>query len=191
MILLLLHLGELRPYHGGQGYNPVTGSSSFEFAASIVPMYWRLRLKVGEQAGTHLKAQTLSGTCSTLTRANVSELFQGHSMLTSSQVGVRAHPPSFSTEYPTGLPATFLIGGPHLRLLRTFDHSKHIDQQSVVDLAPRMQPEYPQVLFLNKSVHRLETPISAAWPSGVAVAPTKATMPPLGVLTVRHTYLLV
>ena len=173
----------------GTGLFPMTRSGSFEFAASTVSVYWRLRLKVDEQAGIHLKAQTLSGTQPVPTSS--SELLQGHSMLNSSQVGGRTHPPSFSTEYPTGLPATFLIGGPHRRLLRPFDRSKHTFQHSAVDLAPRMQLEYPQALFLNKSVHRFETPMSAASPSGVAIAPTKATIPPLGVLMFRHTYLLV
>ena len=70
MILLLLYLDGLggglthrisaRPDHGGQVF-PMRRSSSFDFAAGV-PVYWRTILKVSEG---NIKAQTLSGTCST------------------------------------------------------------------------------------------------------------------------------
>ena len=152
-----------------------------------------------------LKVQTLSGTRPlTPVPTGVSELRQGHGMLTLGQVGGKTQLPR-STEYPTERIATFPIGEhdvfplvkvtglqAHLRPLRAFhQYSKQTVQQSTVELAPSMQLGYPQILLLNRSVHRFEAPVSAAWPSGVAVAPTKATTPPLDILTARHTYLLV
>jgi len=110
-------------------------------------------------------------------------------------------PPPSSIEYPTELPATLPISEhevpPLVKVaglqahLYGFGHSKYTAQHSAAELPRSMQLEYPQILSLNRPAPRFETPTSAAWPSGVAVASTKATLPPLGVLTVRHTYLLV
>ena len=151
-----------------------------------------------------------SWNASIYTRANVSELRQRHSMLTFGQVGGMTQLLR-STEYPTELAATspviehdlsplVKVAGlqAHLRLLCAFHQdAKHAVQQPAAELAPRIQLGYPQILFLNRSVHRFEIPMFAAWPSDGAIAPTKtktkATMPipPLGALMARHTYLLV
>ena len=138
-------------------------------------------------------------------------------MLTFSQVGGTTLLPR-SMEYPiaTGPATTSLMGEhevsplvkvaglqAHLRLLRAFHQYSHhtVIYRSAVGLAPSMQLEYPQILLPNRSVHRFGVPISAAWPSGVAVAvavaatkiKTKAItpIPPLSVLMAQHTYLLV
>lgn len=149
----------------------------------------------------HLKVQTLSGTrLLTPVPTGVSEAV---SMLTFSHVGGRTLLPH-STAYPTERASTFPTGeqevspltnvaGLHAHLRAFHQYSSQTVQQSTIELAPSMQLGYPHNLFLNRLVRRFEAPMSAAWPSGVAVAPTKATTPPLalGVLTARHTYLLV
>jgi len=112
-------------------------------------------------------------------------------------------PPSY-TKYPTELPATFPIGKhevsplvnltglqAHLRLLGAFDRLKYTVQHPEVGLPPGMQREHLWILFLNRAVHRFEAFISAPWPDNVVVTSTEATMPPLDVLMVWHTYLLV
>jgi hypothetical protein len=112
-------------------------------------------------------------------------------------------PPSY-TEYPTELPAAFPIGKhevpplvnvtdlqAHLRLLGAFDRLKYLVQHPAEGLPSGVQREHLWVLFLNRAVHRFETFMSATWPNNVVVASTEATMPPLDVLMVWHTYLLV
>jgi len=112
-------------------------------------------------------------------------------------------PPSY-TEYPTELPTTFPIGKhevpplvnvtdlqAHLWLLGAFDHLKYTVQHPPEGFPPGIQQEHLWVLFLNKAVHRFESFMSATWPNNAVVASTEATMPPLDVLLVWHTYLLV
>jgi hypothetical protein len=112
-------------------------------------------------------------------------------------------PPSY-TEYPTELPATFPIGEhevpplvnvtdlqAHLRLLGAFDRLKYTVQHPEDGPPPGMQREHLWVLFLNRAVDRFEAFMSATWPNNVVVASTEATTPPLDVLMVWHTYLLV
>ena len=112
-------------------------------------------------------------------------------------------PPSHN-EYPTKLPATFPIGKyevpplvnvtdlqAHLRLLGAFDRLKYTVEHPEDGLPPGMEREHLWILFLNRAVHRFEIFISTAWPNNIVVASTEATMPPLDVLMVWHTYLLV
>jgi hypothetical protein len=112
-------------------------------------------------------------------------------------------PPSY-TEYPTELPTTFPIGEhevpplinvtdlqAHLRLLGAFHRLKYIVQHPEGGPPPGMQQEHLWILFLNRAVKRFESFMSAIWPYDVVVASTEATMPPLDVLMVWHTYLLV
>jgi len=112
-------------------------------------------------------------------------------------------PPSY-TEYPTELPATFPIGKhevsplvnvtdlqAHLRILGAFDRLKYTVQHPEVGLPPGMGREHLWILFLNRAVHRFEAFMSAPWPDNVVLASTEATVPPLDVLMVWHTYLLV
>jgi hypothetical protein len=112
-------------------------------------------------------------------------------------------PPSYN-EYPTELPATFPIGDhevpplvnvtdlqAHLRLLGAFDRLKYTVQQPAEGIPSGMQPEHLWVLFLNRAVYRFEAFMAAIWPNNVVIASTEATMPPLDVLMVWHTYLLV
>ena len=123
-------------------------------------------------------------------------------------VGGSAQPPLFSTEYSTvaelELPTTFPIGEhevvplvnvadlqAHLRLLGAFDRLKYTVQHPVGEIPANIQQEDLWVLFLHRAVHRFETFMSATWPTNVVVASTEATMPPLDVLMVWHTYLLV
>ena len=120
------------------------------------------------------------------------------------QVGGSTQPPPFSTDDPTELPANFPIGEhevaplvnledlqAHLRLLGAFDRLKYTVQHPVGEIPANIQQEDLWALFLHRAVHRFETFMSAAWPDNVAVASNEATMPPLDVLMVWHTYLLV
>jgi len=117
--------------------------------------------------------------------------------------GSEQPPPSYA-EYPTELPTTFPIGThevpplvnvtdlqAHLRLLGAFGRLKYTVQHPVDGLPPGMQQEHLWILFLNRAVDRFEAFMSATWPNNVVVASTEATMPPLDVLMVWHTYLLV
>ena len=117
--------------------------------------------------------------------------------------GSEQPPPSYA-EYPTELPKTFPVGKhevpplvnvtdlqAHLRLLGAFDRLKYAVQHPEGGPPPGMQPEHLWILFLNKAVDRFETFMSATWPNNVVIASTEATMPPLDVLMVWHTYLLV
>lgn len=117
--------------------------------------------------------------------------------------GTEQLPPSY-TEYPTELPTTFPIGKhevpplvnvtdlqAHLRLLGAFDRLKFIVEHPVDGLPPGIRREHLWLLFLNRAVHRFEIFMSATWSGDVVVASTEASMPPLDVLMVWHTYLLV
>jgi hypothetical protein len=112
-------------------------------------------------------------------------------------------PPSYN-EYPTELPATFPIGKhkvpplvnvtdlqAHLRLLGAFDRLRYTVQHPAEGIPSGMQHEHLWVLFLNRAVYRFEAFMTAIWPNNVVIASTEATMPPLDVLMVWHTYLLV
>ena len=125
-------------------------------------------------------------------------------MLCFGQVGGRTRPRPPSTEYPTKLPATFPIGEhevaplvkvadlqAHLRILGAFDRLKYTVQHPVGGVPTDIEREHLWVLFLNKALDRFEKFMSAAWPKDVVVASTEVTMPPLDVLMVWHTYLLV
>ena len=129
---------------------------------------------------------------------------KAHTMSSSGQVEGGMQPPPSSTKYPTELPATFAIGKhkvpplvnvadlqAHLRLLGAFDRLKYTVQHPADGLPPDMQSEHLWLLFLNRAVRRFEIFMSAAWPRNVVVASTESTMPPLDVLMVWHTYLLV
>ena len=139
---------------------------------------------------------------------------EAHTMSSSRQFGLpstsSAHrqgsdqPPPAYTEYPTELPTTFPIGKhevpplvnvtdlqAHLRLLGAFDRLKYTVEHPDDGLPARMQREHLWILFLNRAVQRFEAFMSATWPNNVVVASTEATMPPLDVLMVWHTYLLV
>ena len=113
-------------------------------------------------------------------------------------------PPPAYTEYPTELPTTFPIGKhevpplvnvtdlqAHLRLLGAFDRLKYTVQHPDGGPPAGMQQEHLWILFLNRAVQRFEVFMSATWPNNIVVASTEATMPPLDVLMVWHTYLLV
>jgi len=112
-------------------------------------------------------------------------------------------PPPAYAEYPTELPTTFPIGEhevpplvnvtdlqAHLRLLGAFDRLKYTVQHPEDGPPPGMQREHLWILFLNMAVQRFEAFMSATWPNNAVVASTEATMPPLDVLMVWHTYLL-
>jgi hypothetical protein len=112
-------------------------------------------------------------------------------------------PPSHN-EYPTELPATLPIGKhevpplvnvtdlqAHLRLLGAFDRLKYTVQHPAEGIPSGMQHEHLWVLFLNRAVYRFEAFMGAIWPMNVVIASTEVTMPPLDVLMVWHTYLLV
>ena len=130
---------------------------------------------------------------------------KAHTMSSSGQVeGGTQPPPSSFTKYPTELPATFPIGKhkvpplvnvadlqAHLRLLGAFDRLKYTVQHPTGGLPLDMQSEHLWLLFLNRAVHRFEIFMSATWPRNVVVTSTESTMPPLDVLMVWHTYLLV
>jgi len=120
------------------------------------------------------------------------------------QVGGCMQPLPPSTGYPTKLPTSFQIckqevlplvntRGPrvHLPPLFAIDRLKCAVQHPAYNLPPGMQLEHPLSVPLNKAVHRFESFMSATWPSDVVVPSTEATMPPLNVLMVRHTYPLV
>jgi len=110
-------------------------------------------------------------------------------------------PPSYS-EYPTELPSTFPIGRKnirplvnvaelqaHLKLLGAFD----ILKRSVVEqrLPEGLNKEQSWVVFVNRAVHRFYTLLQANWTDGCVVASSEATMPPLDVVLIWHSYLLV
>jgi hypothetical protein len=110
--------------------------------------------------------------------------------------------PTLYSKYPTELPVTFPIGKKnvqplvsvlelqsHLRLLGAFDRLK----ESVVEqhLPDGMDKEQAWVVFVNKAVHRFYTLLQASWPEGCVVASSEMTMPPLDVILVWHSYLLV
>ena len=110
-------------------------------------------------------------------------------------------PPSYS-EYPTELPPTFPIGKKkvqplvnvtelraHLKLLGAFDSLK----RSVVEqrFPEGMNEEQAWVVFVNKAVHRFYTLLLATWPDGCVVASGETTMPPLDIVLIWHSYLLV
>ncbi len=110
-------------------------------------------------------------------------------------------PPSYS-EYPAELPPTFPIGmknvqplvnvtelQAHLKLLGAFDGLKRgvVEQR----LPEGMNKEQAWVVFVNKAVHRFYTLLQANWPNGCVVASSEMTMPPLDVVLIWHSYLLV
>ena len=109
--------------------------------------------------------------------------------------------PSYS-EYPTELPTTFPIGKTnvrplvkvaelqaHLRLLGAFDWLR----QSVSEqrLPEGMNAAAAWDVFVNKAVDRFYSLLEADWPDKCVVASSEATMPPLDVILVWHSYLLV
>jgi hypothetical protein len=112
-------------------------------------------------------------------------------------------PVLFSTEYPTQLAASLWTREqrnvpPLLNVtkLRTrllppfaFDRLRHTAQHPAYKLPFGVQLEHPRTLSLNRAVHPFKSFISAACPG--RLASTEATMPPLNVLMVRHTYPLV
>ena len=117
--------------------------------------------------------------------------------------GSEQFPPSY-TEYPTELPTTFPIGKhqvpplvnvtdlqAHLRLLGAFDRLKYVVEHPVDGLPASIQREHLWLLFLNRAVHRFETFMSTTWSGDFVVASTETSMPPLDILMVWHTYLLV
>jgi hypothetical protein len=117
--------------------------------------------------------------------------------------GTEPPPPSY-TAYPTELPTTFPIGEhnvpplvnvtdlqAHLRLLGAFHRLKYTVEYPDNGLPPGIQREHLWLLFINRAVFKFETFMSATWPDDVVVASTEASMPPLDVLMVWHTYLLV
>lgn len=103
------------------------------------------------------------------------------------------------TEYPTELPTTFPIGKQevpplvnitelqaHLRILGAFDQLKKSVEAS----------QYPSgvsawVIFVNRAVHRFYKWLNSPSREGVIPASSEETMPPLDVLMVWHSYLLV
>lgn len=110
-------------------------------------------------------------------------------------------PPSYN-EYPTELPATFPIGKKsvqplvtvtelqaHLRLLGAFYRLK----RTVVDqcLPAGVNKEQAWVIFVNKAVHRFYALLQSNWPDGSVVASSEVTMPPLDIILIWHSYLLV
>jgi len=110
-------------------------------------------------------------------------------------------PPSYS-EYPTELPATFPIGmkdvqplvkvtelQAHLRLLGAFHRLKTTVVEQCLPWC--MNEEQAWAVFVNKAVHRFYALLQADWPDGCAVASSETTMPPLDVILVWHSYLLV
>jgi len=110
-------------------------------------------------------------------------------------------PPSYS-EYPTELPLAFPIGSKevqplvnvtelqaHLKLLGAFDILKRsVGEQP---LPEGMDKEQAWVVFVNKAVHRFYTLLQANWPDGCVVASSETTTPPLDVVLIWHSYLLV
>jgi hypothetical protein len=111
------------------------------------------------------------------------------------------HPPAYA-QVPTTFPTTFPIGEKnvhplvnitelqaHLRILGAFDILKWKVQDQ-----PRpegMSKDDIWALFVNRAVHRFYAYLQAPWPSGTVQGSTEATMPPLDVLMVWHSYLLV
>ena len=155
-------------------------------------------------------AQPINKRLSPTTRSRI----KAYTMSSSGQFGLpstsSAHPegseqpPPAYTKYPTELPTTFPIGKhevpplvnvtdlqAHLRLLGAFDRLKYTVQHPDGGPPAGMQQEHLWILFLNRAVQRFEAFMSATWPSNLVVASTEATMPPLDVLMVWHTYLLV
>ena len=51
--------------------------------------------------------------------------------------------------------------------------------------------EQAWVDFVNKAVHRFYTLLQVNWPNECVVASSETTMPPLDVVLIRHSYLLV
>ena len=111
------------------------------------------------------------------------------------------HLPSYP-EHPTQVPTTFPIGEKnvhplvnitellaHLRILGAFDILKWKVQDQ-----PRpedMSKDDIWVYFVNRAVHRFYAYLQAPWPSDTIQGSSEATMPPLDVLMVWHSYLLV
>lgn len=113
------------------------------------------------------------------------------------------HPPPYA-EHLTQVPTTFPIGigeknvhplvnvtelQAHLRILGAFDILKCKVQDQ-----PRpegMSKDDVWALFVNRAVHRFYAYLQAPWPSGTIQGSSEATMPPLDVLMVWHSYLLV
>ena len=113
----------------------------------------------------------------------------------------RQHPP-FYAEYLTQVPTTFPIGEKnvhplvnitelqaHLRILGAFDILKWKVQD-------QRRPEGMSkgdiwVFFVNRAVHRFYAYLQAPWPSDTIQGSSEATTPPLDVLMVWHSYLLV
>jgi len=111
------------------------------------------------------------------------------------------HPPSYA-EHLTQVPTTFPIGQKnvhplvnitelqaHLRVLGAFDILKWKVQDQ-----PRpegMSKDDAWALFVNRAVHRFYAYLQALWPSDTVQGSSEATMPPLDVLMVWHSYLLV
>jgi hypothetical protein len=51
--------------------------------------------------------------------------------------------------------------------------------------------EQAWAVFVNKAVHRFYALLQAYWPDGCVVASSETTMPPLDVVLIWHSYLLV
>ncbi len=77
----------------------------------------------------------------------------------------------------------------HLRILGAFDILKWKVQDQ---LRPEgMSKDDIWVFFVNQAVHRFYAYLQAPWPSNTIQGSSEATMPPLDVLMVWHSYLLV
>jgi hypothetical protein len=111
------------------------------------------------------------------------------------------HPPSYP-DHSAQVPATFTIGEKtvqplvnvtelqaHLSILGAFDILKWKVQDQ-----PRpegMSKDGAWALFVHRAVHRFNAYLQAAWPKDTVQGSSEATMPPLDVLLVWHSYLLV
>lgn len=113
----------------------------------------------------------------------------------------QAPPPSYGA-YPTELPATFAIGKrdvpplvnvtelqAHLTLLGAFEKLKRDILLGDTEVTRRSKDE-AWVVFVNRAVHRFYKLLETPWPTTI-VASSETTMPPLDILLVWHSYLLV
>ena len=113
------------------------------------------------------------------------------------------HPPAYA-EHLTQVPTEFPIGEKtvhplvnitelqaHLRILGAFDILKWKVQDQPRPHPDRMTKDDIWALFVHRAVHRFYAYLQAPWPSGTIQGSTEATMPPLDVLMVWHSYLLV
>jgi hypothetical protein len=106
------------------------------------------------------------------------------------------------TEYPTQLPADFPIGNKktsplvnvtelqaHLRLLGAIKKLEN-DVRAQFEGVTSANRDLAWVVFVNKAVYRFYMWTSAMWPT-LPPGITEAMAPPLDVIMVWHTYLLV